>query len=136
MGGAQFMGRRLAVSFPLPPGQKAERKQRIPRTKLYVGNLSFYTTPDTVRALFEEFGEVFDCYLPEDNQTGGTRGFGFVQMNPEGAQAAIDEADGCELDGRIIRVNEAQPKTFRNRDVVEEEDDEDTEYDSDDYDTY
>lgn len=60
--------------------------------------------------LFEEFGTVHDCYLPEDPSTGSSRGFGFVTMDAENAQAAINETDGCELDGRIIRVNEAQPR--------------------------
>lgn len=80
------------------------------RTKLYVGNLSFYSTIDTIQDFFEHYGTVHDCYLPEDKETGGSRGFAFVTMDAEGAAAAIEEADGYELDGRIIRVNEAQPK--------------------------
>ena len=80
------------------------------RQKLYIGNLSFYTVADTLRELFEEFGTVHDCYMPEDPDTGGSRGFGFVTLDKDVSQAAIDGTDGCELDGRIIRVNEAQPK--------------------------
>lgn len=91
------------------------------RTKLYVGNLSFYTTSDTLKELFGEFGEVFDCYLPVDNETGGFRGFGFVTMDREAAEAAINETDGCELDGRIIRVNLAQPKSQRIKEKAPEE---------------
>ena len=70
------------------------------RTKLYVGNLSFYTTLDTVEEFFAQYGEVHDAYLPEDNETGGSRGFAFVTMDNEGAQTAIEETDGYELDGR------------------------------------
>jgi RNA recognition motif-containing protein len=86
------------------------------RQKLYIGNLSFYTVPETLRELFEEFGEVHDCYMPEDPETGGSRGFGFVTLDKEAAEAAIRATDGCELDDRIIRVNAAQPKgSFQNR---------------------
>lgn len=106
--GMDFMGRPLVVSLPLPPGERGARRQ--PRQKLYIGNLSFYTVPDTLRELFEEFGPVHDCYMPEDPDTGGSRGFGFVTMDKDAAMAAVDATDGCELDGRPIRVNEAQPK--------------------------
>lgn len=80
------------------------------RQKLYIGNLSFYTVPDTLHELFEEFGEVHDCYLPEDPETGGSRGFGFVTLDKDAADAAIKATNGLELDGRMIRVNAAQPK--------------------------
>lgn len=80
---------------------------------MYIGNLSFYTVAETLAELFEEFGTVHDCYLPEDSSTGGSRGFGFVTMDKNDALNAVDELDGCELDGRIIRVNEAQPKRRR-----------------------
>jgi RNA recognition motif-containing protein len=106
----EFMGRPLVVNIPLPPGEKAQNP-RSKGTKLYVGNLSFYTVVETLAELFEEFGPVADCYLPEDPATGGSRGFGFVSMEKDAAMNAINELDGCELDGRIIRVNEAQPKT-------------------------
>ena len=51
-----------------------------------------------------------DCYLPVDKETGQHRGFAFVTMDPNDALRAADETDGYELDGRILRVNEAQPK--------------------------
>lgn len=113
--GQEFMGRTLTVSLPLPPGEKAPRTQSRmeiddQRKKLYIGNLSFYTSPDTLAELFEEFGTVHDCYLPEDPVTGSARGFGFVTMDKDAADRAIEEIDGCDLDGRIIRVNEAMPK--------------------------
>ena len=60
--------------------------------------------------VFEEFGPVHDCYIPEDAERGGSRGFGFVTMDADAATEAVDALDGCELDGRIIAVNEAQAK--------------------------
>jgi RNA recognition motif-containing protein len=121
--GADFGGRTLVVNEPLPPGKKAPSRISN-RTKLYVGNLSFYTVVQTLYDIFGEFGEVLDCYLPEDTATGGSRGFGFVTMAPEDAARAIKEIDGCEVDGRVIRVNEAQPKgksNSRNNDMGSEE---------------
>jgi len=53
---------------------------------------------------------VHDCYMPMDSETGGSRGFGFVTLDDDSVQAAIKGVDGCELDGRELRVNEAQPK--------------------------
>jgi RNA recognition motif-containing protein len=78
--------------------------------KIYVGNLSFYTIAETLIEAFSEFGTVHDCYLPEDSATGATRGFGFVTMDREAALQAVAELDGCEIDGRKVRVNQAQPK--------------------------
>lgn len=79
-------------------------------TKLYVGNLSWGTEEGALRELFEEYGKVIDCFIPVDRETGQHRGFAFVTMEPEDALRAADETDGYELDGRILRVNEAQPK--------------------------
>lgn len=62
--------------------------------------------------------------MPEDNETGGSRGFAFVTMDNEGAQTAMEETDGYELDGRIIRVNEAQPRGQTRRDDWDNENDE------------
>lgn len=107
--GQEFGGRKLVVSVPLPPGKKAPQRYA-DRVKIYVGNLSFYTVRDTLKEIFEEFGVVHDCYMPEDAATGGSRGFGFVTMDKDAAATAIDQLDGCEVDGRIIGVNEAQPK--------------------------
>lgn len=107
--GEMLEGRPLVVSEPLPQGQKAARRAR-QDTKIYIGNLSFYTVAETLEEIFEEFGEVHDCYLPADRDSGGTRGFGFVTMSRDSAQKAIDELDGCEIDGRIVKVNEAQQR--------------------------
>ena len=72
--------------------------------------MSFYTTDETLVEVFEEFGEVHDCYIPVDDMNGNSRGFGFITMAREAADAAIDALDGCELDGRAIKVNEAKPR--------------------------
>lgn len=90
--------------------------------KLYVGNLSFQTTRDTLQGVFEEFGDVYDCYIPEDPDSGRPRGFAFVTMDKDNGMDAIEELDGLELEGRFIRVNEAQgarkskPQYNRNND--------------------
>jgi len=80
--------------------------------KLYVGNLSYDTTDDGIRAAFEGDGRtVRDVYVPVDRETGRPRGFAFVEMGSDSeAQAAIDELDGSDLDGRVIKVNEARPR--------------------------
>jgi RNA recognition motif-containing protein len=94
------------------------------RQKLYVGNLSFYTTEETLSEVFSEFGEVFDCYIPEDPDRGSSRGFGFITMDAGAGTEAIEALDGCELDGRIIAVNEAQAKRKTRVDYDKENDDE------------
>jgi len=99
-------GRILNVNVSLPKGTKSTPTQ----VKLYVGNLSWGTEEGPLRELFEEYGKVFDCYIPTDRETGQHRGFAFVTMDPDDALRAADETDGYELDGRILRVNEAQPK--------------------------
>ncbi|MHC1713741.1 MAG: RNA recognition motif domain-containing protein [Solidesulfovibrio sp.] len=78
--------------------------------KLYVGNLSFSSTEDDVRDHFSTFGEVISVNLITDRETGRLRGFGFVEMDDEGASAAIAALDGKELGGRTLKVNEAQDK--------------------------
>ncbi|KAL7523943.1 hypothetical protein ACHAWF_000759, partial [Thalassiosira exigua] len=78
--------------------------------KLYVGNLSFETTEDSVRQMFEQYGAVTDCFLPTDRDSGRVRGFAFVTMPSKEAEQACAKVNGLELDGRALRVNEAQPK--------------------------
>ena len=83
-------------------------------TKLYVGNLSFKTTGDDLRAHFSQAGTVESASIIEDRETGRSRGFGFVEMaSAEDAAAAIEKFNGKELDGRALTVNEAKPKTDR-----------------------
>ncbi|GMH86271.1 hypothetical protein TrVE_jg9116 [Triparma verrucosa] len=78
--------------------------------KLFVGNLSFNTTTETIQEYFQQFGTVTDCFLPKDRQTGRPRGFAFVTMPAEEAKVACDTANGVEIEGRVLRVNVAQPK--------------------------
>ncbi len=78
--------------------------------KLYVGNLSFETTEESVRSMFEQHGTVTDCFLPTDRDTNRVRGFAFVTMPASEAENACNKVNGMELDGRTLRVNEAQPK--------------------------
>ncbi len=79
--------------------------------RLYVGNLSFNTGTETVREAFARYGEVTDVHLVTDRQTGQPRGFGFVTMGTaEAAQAAIAGMNGTTLDGRALRVNEAEER--------------------------
>ncbi|WP_373046168.1 RNA recognition motif domain-containing protein [Vulgatibacter sp.] len=84
-------------------------------TKLYVGNLSFNTTEDTLRAAFGSDGrQVEDVAVITDRVTGQPRGFAFVTMASDSdAQAAIAAWDGQDLDGRPLRVNEAQERPPR-----------------------
>src|SRR5689334_24408300 len=83
-------------------------------TRLYVGNLSFNTNAEGVRAAFQEFGTVSDVHLVSDRETGRSRGFAFVTMgSPEEAAKAIEGMDGRTLDGRPRRVNEAEQRQQR-----------------------
>ncbi|MCA8964410.1 MAG: RNA-binding protein, partial [Planctomycetes bacterium] len=81
-------------------------------TRLYVGNLSFQTTEDVLRDAFGADGRtVTDCKIMLERDTGRSRGFAFVEMaNDADAQAAIAAMNGFDLDGRSLRVNEAQPR--------------------------
>ncbi|MGD8564618.1 MAG: RNA-binding protein [Desulfarculaceae bacterium] len=80
---------------------------------IYVGNLSFNSTEDELRGLFEEFGEVFSARVITDRMTGRSRGFGFVEMDNEASEAAINALNGKEMDGRALKVNEARPRESR-----------------------
>jgi cold-inducible RNA-binding protein len=80
--------------------------------RLYVGNLSFNTGSDSLRQAFEQYGAVTDVHLVTDRATGQPRGFGFVTMGTnEAAQAAIAGMNGQSLDGRALRVNEAEERS-------------------------
>jgi RNA recognition motif-containing protein len=78
--------------------------------RLYVGNLPFDATTDSIRAAFEAFGTVHDVSLITDRETGRPRGFGFVEMDEEGAKAAIEGLDSKEFGGRNLTVNEARER--------------------------
>jgi cold-inducible RNA-binding protein len=83
---------------------------------IFVGNLSFGTTEESVRAMFETYGTVDRVNLVTDRDTGRARGFGFVEM-PVASEAdrAIHELNGQDLDGRALNINEARPKESRSR---------------------
>jgi cold-inducible RNA-binding protein len=82
--------------------------------RLYVGNLSFNSTKQSVEAMFASVGEVQDVHLVMDRETGQPRGFGFVTMGTQqAANNAIASLNGALLDGRALRVNEAQEKPQR-----------------------
>jgi RNA recognition motif-containing protein len=86
-------------------------------TKLYVGNLSYDSTEASLRSAFEADGrKVNEVALIMDRETGKPRGFAFVQMGSEAdAKAAIAALDGKQVDGRAIKVNEAQDRPAGNR---------------------
>lgn len=93
-----------------PGGFGGFNSQGREEVKLYVGNLSFDTNEEQVRDLFEKYGAVSDCFLPSDRESGRPRGFAFVTMPAKEAEEACDKVNGLEVDGRTLRVNEAQPK--------------------------
>jgi len=79
--------------------------------KLYVGNISFNTTEEDLRRVFERHGSVDSVNVITDRDTGRARGFAFVEMSEaSAAQDAIRALDGSDLTGRSIRVNEAQDR--------------------------
>ena len=79
---------------------------------LYVGNLSFSTTDQTLRGLFEQYGEVDSARVITDRESGRSRGFGFVEMST-GADEAIRALDGKDFEGRNLKVNAAKPREPR-----------------------
>ncbi|HWT02609.1 MAG TPA: RNA-binding protein, partial [Pyrinomonadaceae bacterium] len=82
--------------------------------KLYVGNLSFQTSSDDLQQLFSQAGTVESASVVEDRETGRSRGFGFVEMaTAEEGQAAIQQFNGKEVNGRSLTVNEARPREDR-----------------------
>lgn len=79
-------------------------------SKIYVGNLPFSTTEDSLRALFAPHGSVDSVALINDRDTGQPRGFGFVEMARADAARAIQSLNGQDVGGRALKVNEAQDK--------------------------
>ena len=79
---------------------------------IYVGNLSFGASEESVRALFETHGTVGRVNIVTDRDTGQPRGFGFVEMSNDGeGDKAIAALNGTDLDGRTLNINEARPKS-------------------------
>jgi len=82
--------------------------------KLYVGNLAFQTTSQDLQELFAQAGTVESASVIEDRDTGQSKGFAFVEMSTEEeAAAAIDQFNGKEVAGRMLKVNEARPRENR-----------------------
>ena len=79
-------------------------------TSIYVGNLPFTATEDEVREMFAAHGHVEEVRLMMDRDTGRPRGFGFVKMPADAAQAAIRNLNGKNLGGRDLRINEAEER--------------------------
>ena len=83
-------------------------------TKLYVGNLAFQTSSSDLEEMFGQVGTVQSATVVEDRETGRSRGFGFVEMSSkEEAEAAINEFNGKDVNGRNLTVNEAKPREDR-----------------------
>lgn len=79
--------------------------------RLFVGGLAWATDETGLRDAFEQFGEVTDCKVVTDRDTGRSRGFGFVTFTDDAAaDKAIEEMNGAELDGRAIKVDEARER--------------------------
>lgn len=79
--------------------------------RLYVGNLPYSVRENTLRDLFGQYGEVQSVEVATDRETGRARGFAFVDMATDaGAQAAIQNLNGYQMDGRALRVDEARPR--------------------------
>lgn len=81
--------------------------------RIFVGNLSYQTTETDLTSLFEQAGEVESASIITDRDTGRSKGFAFVEMGSEGADKAITQFNGAELNGRALTVNEARPREDR-----------------------
>ena len=93
------------------PGAIVETGDRTISHKVFVGNLSYETTPDQLASFMSEVGQVLDVYLPADRNTGRPRGFALVEFSDaDEAAQAIERFDGADLDGRNIRVNAAEDR--------------------------
>ena len=80
---------------------------------LYVGNLPFSTDDYSLKDLFSSFGNILSARVMSDRDTGRSRGFGFVEMEEADARSAIASLNGSSLEGRTLRVNEAEPRKPR-----------------------
>jgi cold-inducible RNA-binding protein len=81
---------------------------------IFVGNLSFNTSEDELRQLFEPYGQVDRVSILTDRETGRSRGFGFVEMSSdEEGEKAIASLNGSQVGGRTLNINEARPKSDR-----------------------
>jgi RNA recognition motif-containing protein len=84
--------------------------------QIYVGNMSYGTTEESLRNLFSGFGDVENVKIITDRETGRAKGFGFITMsNDAQANKAIEELNDKEFEGRNLKVNEAKPREPRQR---------------------
>ena len=84
-------------------------------TKLYVGNLPYSSTDESLKQSFSQAGEVVESAVIMEKMTGRSRGFGFVEMDNTAGAKAIEELDGADYNGRNLKVNEARPREERPR---------------------
>ncbi|KFK40824.1 hypothetical protein AALP_AA2G046300 [Arabis alpina] len=111
--GTEYFGRNLKVNFADKP--KPNKEPLYPETehKLFVGNLSWTVTSETLAGAFRECGDVVGARVVYDGDTGKSRGYGFVcYSSKEEMETALESLDGSELEGRAIRVNLAQGKKY------------------------
>ncbi len=78
--------------------------------KLYVGNLPYQTTEQEIRGLIEEYGQIQSLAMINDRDTGRFRGFCFVEMEDSAANAVVNALNGKDVNGRALKVNEAQDR--------------------------
>lgn len=101
----------LEAAVQREPQSDPARRDQSRATRLYVGNLSYDTTADALRELFSDFGQVTDVHMVMDRDSGRPRGFAFVTMGTQAeADKAINETNGQMVDGRSLRVNEAEDR--------------------------
>lgn len=93
---------------------RMERRKQDHMFRIYVGNLNYQTTEDSLRDLFSQHGTVQSVAVITDRETGRPRGFGFVEMADEGqGREAIEALHGQQFEGRTLTVNEARPREQR-----------------------
>ena len=80
---------------------------------IYIGNLPYTVNESKIRELFETYGDVDSVNLITDRETGKIKGFGFIEINDDGGQAAIEGLNETEYEGRTIVVNQARQKKER-----------------------
>jgi len=121
MDATELDGRMIKVNEPLQRGPRVRTYEQsaefnaagLDDVKLYVGNLPFDTPEGEIINMFEQHGTVINCFFPTDRETGNFRGFAFVTMPAAEAQAACEQLNGRDVNGRNMRVNEAQPRGSR-----------------------
>eukprot|EP00751_Fragilariopsis_kerguelensis_P014875 CAMPEP_0170768628 /NCGR_PEP_ID=MMETSP0733-20121128/6518_1 /TAXON_ID=186038 /ORGANISM="Fragilariopsis kerguelensis, Strain L26-C5" /LENGTH=500 /DNA_ID=CAMNT_0011110115 /DNA_START=114 /DNA_END=1616 /DNA_ORIENTATION=- len=98
-------------------GNRSFNSVRAPDVRLYVGGIpnndtkqDIFTLKDSLRELFQQYGDVSDCFLPTDYDSGRPRGFAFVTMAANDAEAACEHLDQTDFQGRTLRINESRPK--------------------------